>query len=141
MDTDRNGFIILMADDDDDDYYLLKGALKNMGIAEKLRRVSDGIELLDYLLHRRRFVRKMDAPRPSLILLDLNMPRMNGRQALVKIKSDPYLREIPVAIWSSSNNDEDKIYCQNSGAEVFMTKPSGYSELMGMIRDLIMQHF
>ena len=105
MDTDRNGFIILMADDDDDDYYLLKGALKNMGIAEKLRRVSDGIELLDYLLHRRRFVRKMDAPRPSLILLDLNMPRMNGRQALVKIKSDPYLREIPVAIWSSSNND------------------------------------
>ncbi len=132
-------FTILMADDDDDDFYLLKEAFEELGMNGKLCRVSDGVELLDYLLCRGRFVGREDAPRPNLILLDLNMPRMDGRQALAEIKSDPVLKQIPVAVWTTSQDKEETVRCHQAGADLFLSKPSVYSELVNSVKTVVMK--
>ena len=104
---------ILMADDDPDDCLLVSKAFKTSRLCNDLRFVSDGEELMDYLYQRGKYKGTGEAPRPGLILLDLNMPRKDGREALKEIKGDPALREIPVVVLTTSKDDEDVLKSYN----------------------------
>src|SRR5687768_7166579 len=103
----RKPVTILMADDDMDDRELARAAMEENRLANELRFVENGEELLDYLYQRGRFTDPKSAPRPGLILLDLNMPRLDGREALRALKSDPSLKRIPVVILTTSKAEED----------------------------------
>ena len=93
---------ILMADDDEDDRLMAQEALQEARLANDLHFVLDGEELMDYLYHRGKYADGSNAPRPGLILLDLNMPKKDGREALKEIKSDPALRQIPIVVLTTS---------------------------------------
>jgi CheY-like chemotaxis protein len=133
-------FTILMAEDDPDDRFLMKQALLETETYADLRFVEDGEELMHYLLRSGKYTDPALSPRPVLIFLDLNMPKKDGRQALVEMKADPDLQEIPVAIWTTSEEGEDKIHCQNAGADVFVTKPASYNELLNTVRKLVRRY-
>jgi len=122
---------ILICDDDEDDRMLTQQALEDAHIANALRFVEDGEELLDYLYQRGEYSETNGkAPRPGLILLDLNMPRMDGREALNVIKKDPTLSDIPVVVLSTSNLDEDVVRSYQLGVNSFITKPVTFSGLV-----------
>jgi CheY-like chemotaxis protein len=127
---------ILMADDDVDDRDLTRDAMARNHLKGELRWVENGEELLDYLNHRGRFSAPGASPRPGLILLDLNMPRMDGREALREIKSHPELRRIPIIILSTSSADEDVLKSYELGANCFITKPTTFEQLVDVIRVL-----
>jgi CheY-like chemotaxis protein len=128
--------LILMADDDPDDRLLTQEALEESRLANELRFVHDGEELLDYLLHRAAYAAPASAPRPGLILLDLNMPRKDGREALREIKSHPGLRQIPVIIMSTSQAEEDVYRTYDLGANSFITKPVTFQGLVEIMKSL-----
>lgn len=127
---------ILMADDDADDRMLAKEALEESRVRNELYFVEDGEELLDYLKRRGKFADSEKAPRPSLILLDLNMPRKDGREALREIKADPDLRRIPVVIMTTSKAEEDVFRSYDLGANSFITKPVTFERLVELMRTL-----
>ncbi|SEU23430.1 response regulator [Stigmatella erecta] len=127
---------ILMADDDADDRELAQEALRVSQVPSDLRCVEDGEELLDYLNRRGRYREPQSAPAPGLILLDLNMPRMDGREVLRTLKQDPRLKRIPVVILSTSRRDEDVVGSYDLGANCFITKPGSFSELIQMMKVL-----
>lgn len=127
--------VILMADDDDDDYLLTKKALGESKLLNQLMRVQDGEELLDYL-HRRGDYNELNAPRPGVILLDLNMPRKDGREALKEIKSDDNLRNIPVVVFTTSKAEEDIYKTYQLGVNSFITKPVTFDNLTNVMRTL-----
>jgi len=102
MNPSAKSIVILMADDDADDRLLAKDALTECRLSNELHFVENGEELLDYLLRRGNYTSLGDAPRPGLILLDLNMPKKDGREALKEIKADPELRKIPVVVLTTS---------------------------------------
>ncbi|MBX2864886.1 MAG: response regulator, partial [Leptolyngbyaceae cyanobacterium MAG.088] len=115
--------IILMADDDEDDRLFTQEALAENRIVNDLYFVEDGEDLMDYLYQRGKYSDPGVAPRPTLILLDLNMPRKDGREALQEIKQDPDLRSIPVVILTTSKAEEDILRTYDLGASSFITKP------------------
>jgi len=122
---------ILICDDDEDDRMLTQQALEDAHISNELRFVEDGEQLLDYLCQRGRFAGETGAaPRPGLILLDLNMPEMDGREALKRIKSDPSLVDIPIVVLTTSWLDEDVIRSYRLGVNSFITKPVTFSGLV-----------
>lgn len=125
---------ILLADDDPDDRLLAKQALERSRLANDLRFVEDGEELVDYLRRRGRFVDPHTSPRPGLILLDLNMPRKDGREALKEIKNDPKLRDIPIVILTTSKADEDIVRTYNLGVNSYITKPVKFSALVSVMK-------
>jgi CheY-like chemotaxis protein len=127
------GLTILMADDDEEDCLMAQEAFRECRIVNDLRVVHDGEELMDYL---RRHGSYADAPRPGLILLDLNMPRMDGREALKEIKGDPDLRVIPVIVLTTSKAEEDIIRSYQLNANSFITKPVTFGGLVDVMRDL-----
>ena len=127
---------ILMADDDIDDRDLTRDAMQKNQLETELKWVEDGEELLDYLNRRGRFSDPTAAPRPGLILLDLNMPRMDGREALREIKADPELRRIPIIVLSTSSAEEDVQHSYELGANCFITKPGTFDRLVEVIRVL-----
>jgi DNA-binding response OmpR family regulator len=92
---------------------------------------------MHYLRRQGKYADPANSPRPGLILLDLNMPKKDGRQALVEIKADPDLRSIPVAIWTTSEEKDDRIQSLKAGADDYATKPSGYAELVNNIKRLV----
>jgi CheY-like chemotaxis protein len=128
--------VILMADDDADDRLLAKDALTECRLANDLHFVENGEELLDYLHRRNRFAQLADSPRPGLILLDLNMPKKDGREALKEIKADPELRKIPVVVLTTSKADTDigRIYAL--GANSFIAKPVSFDSLVNVMKVL-----
>jgi len=130
-----SSIVILMADDDADDRMLARDAAIESRLANPLRFVNDGQELMDYLRRVGRYAVE-DAPRPGVILLDLNMPRMDGRQALRAIKSDPDLRSIPVVILTTSKMEEDVFRSYDLGANSFITKPVTFDGLVEIVRTL-----
>ena len=85
-------------------------------------------------------VERFAQERPDIVLLDLNMPKKDGRQALLEIKADPDLQRIPVAIWTTSDEVEDRIQCEIAGADVFVTKPVDYAELVDIVRGLVARY-
>ena len=127
---------ILIADDDADDRMMASEALEESRLANDLRFVEDGEELLDYLYHRGRFAGADDSPRPGLILLDLNMPRKDGREALREIKSDPGLRSIPVVVLTTSKAEEDIYRTYDLGVNSFITKPVQFESLVEVMKTL-----
>lgn len=132
---------ILMAEDDPDDRFLMEQALDDICTGRDLRFVEDGEELVAYLRRSGVYADPARSPRPALILLDLNMPRKDGRQALSEIKADPELKTIPVAIWTTSEEPDDKRQCEKAGADVYLTKPVSYGEMIESVRGLIMKYF
>ena len=98
-----------MADDDPDDCLLIKEAFQESLISNSIYFVGDGVELLNYLRRQEKYTQPIDAPTPDMILLDLNMPRKDGREALAEIKSDPHLRYIPVVVLTTSKAEEDNL--------------------------------
>lgn len=127
---------ILLADDDVDDRDLTRDAMRRNRLGGELRWVEDGEELLDYLNHRGRYSDPEESPRPGIILLDLNMPRMDGREALREIKANPELRRIPIIVLSTSSADEDVLRSYELGANCFITKPSTFEQLVDVVRVL-----
>lgn len=130
----KEPIVILMADDDDDDYLLTKKALQESKLLNTLVRVKDGEELLDYLYARGEYEKK--AARPGVILLDLNMPRKDGREALKEIKSDPGLSDIPVVIFTTSKAEEDIDRSYQLGSNSFITKPVTFENLIQVMKTL-----
>jgi len=125
-----------MADDDEDDCLLVSKAFEASRLANDLRFVADGEELMDYLKHRGRYADAETAPRPGLILLDLNMPRKDGREALKEIKEDAGLKEIPVVVLTTSKEDEDILRSYNLGANSYITKPVTFEGLCDVMKSL-----
>jgi len=135
-----SGFTILMAEDDPDDRFLMEQALGDICTGRDLRFVEDGEELMAYLRRSGVYADPARSPRPALILLDLNMPKKDGLQALDEIKADPELQEIPVAIWTTSEEVEDKRHCERAGADVYLTKPVSYGEMIESVRRLVKRY-
>jgi len=127
---------ILMADDDEDDRLLTSEAMEEARLINDLRFVEDGVELLEYLRRQGAYSERGAAPRPGLILLDLNMPRMDGRTALKHIKADPALRRIPVVVLTTSKAEEDILRSYDLGAASFVTKPVTFEALVNLVRTL-----
>ena len=136
MKHERKPVLILLAEDDPDDRVLLRDALTEGRLVNDLRCVEDGEELMDYLHRRGRYTGKNAAPRPGLILLDLNMPRKDGREALKEIKADPGLRQIPVVVLTTSQAEEDIFRSYDLGANSFVTKPLTFKSLVDLMRTL-----
>ncbi|HYT60104.1 MAG TPA: response regulator [Haliangiales bacterium] len=125
---------LLLADDDPDDRLLAEQALEKSRVANDLRCVEDGEELLDYLRRRGKYADPKESPRPGLILLDLNMPRKDGREALREIKGDPKLRDIPVIVLTTSKAEEDIARSYNLGVNSYITKPVKFSALVDVMK-------
>jgi CheY-like chemotaxis protein len=136
MDHDHKPITLLLADDDEDDRLLTKVALARSRLANDLRFVEDGEELMDYLHRRGRYEDPASSPRPGLILLDLNMPRKDGREALREIKTDPALRRIPVVVMTTSQADRDVAGSYDLGANSYVTKPVTMDSLVEVLRAL-----
>jgi len=128
--------IILIADDDAEDRMLLKEALEETRLKNALQFVENGEELIDYLHNRGKFTDKDKYPLPGLILLDLNMPKKDGREALKEIKEDPHLRLIPVVILTTSKAEEDILKTYDLGVSSFITKPVTFASLVDMMKTL-----
>jgi CheY-like chemotaxis protein len=127
-------FVILLVEDEPSDAHLVKAAIRENHILAELNHVLDGFEALEYLRHQG--PRFANAPRPDLILLDLNMPRMDGRKCLATLKQDPDLRTIPVVVLTTSDVERDVFASYNLGAASFITKPMDVAQFMAAIRDL-----
>jgi CheY-like chemotaxis protein len=124
---------ILMADDDPDDRLLTKDALEESHLRNTFETVEDGEELMEYLHQRGKYSNK---PRPGLILLDLNMPRKDGREALREIKSDPDLRRIPVVVMTTSKAEEDIVRSYDLGVNSFVVKPITFDGLVDTLQTI-----
>ena len=128
--------IILMADDDEDDRLLTRDALAENRIVNDLYFVEDGEELMNYLYQRGNYSEPNVAPRPTLILLDLNMPRKDGREALEEIKNNSDLRSIPVVVLTTSKAEEDILKTYDLGVSSFITKPVDFQSLVQIMKTL-----
>ena len=134
--TCKNPITILMADDDQDDCLLVSKAFKASRLCNDLRFVKDGEELMDYLHQRGKYADKALSPRPGLILLDLNMPKKDGREALREIKRDPDLRAIPIVVLTTSKEEEDVLRSYDLGANSYVTKPVTFQGLVDVVKSL-----
>lgn len=136
MSAHTKPLVILMADDDADDRLLAQDALTECRLANEIRFVENGEELLDYLHQRGKYGPPNTGPRPGIILLDLNMPRKDGREALREIKADPELCRIPVVVLTTSRADTDIGRIYELGANSFITKPVTFESLVEVMRTL-----
>jgi two-component system, response regulator len=127
---------ILVADDDADDRFMIREALLEGRIANELFEVADGEELLDFLRYSGAHATRDGQPQPGLILLDLNMPKKDGRQALKEIKSDPSLRSIPVVVLTTSRAEEDILRTYDLGVSSFITKPVSFDGLVDIMKTI-----
>ena len=135
--TGNGSVMILMADDDEDDRLLTADALKRSRLLNELRFVVDGQDLMHYLRGEGAYGEHgIDAPRPGIILLDLNMPKMDGREALAEIKADPDLRRIPVIVLTTSEAEEDIFRTYDLGVNSFITKPVTFEGLAEVMKTL-----
>jgi len=133
---DKKTITILMADDDEDDRLLTKEALEESKVLNNLLCVEDGVELFQYLRREGKYADTDAYPWPGLILLDLNMPRKDGREALKELKADPELKSIPVVILTTSQQEEDMVKGYDSGAASFITKPVNFEGLVNLMKAL-----
>lgn len=126
---------ILVADDDEEDRILTQEALAGARLTNNLRFVVDGQDLMDYLRHEGRYADADEAPTPGIILLDLNMPKLDGREALAVIKADPELKSIPVVVLTTSSAETDIQTAYELGVNSFITKPVTFGGLVEVMQD------
>ncbi len=126
--------VILVAEDDLGDQILIREALESSGIGKRIFMVSDGEEAIEYLCQSGRFAGSERAPRPDLILVDLNMPRLSGKEVLARVKSDEGLRTIPVVAFTTSPRDDDIAQCYALGANSYVQKPTAFEEFQSVLR-------
>lgn len=136
MRKERKPIVILLADDDEEDRMLACDALAESRLSNDITCVTDGEDLMDYLHRRGNYAPPVEAPRPGLILLDLNMPKKDGREALREIKSDPELRQISVVVLTTSKAEEDIYSSYDSGASSFISKPVTFEGLVEVMKGL-----
>ena len=127
---------ILYAEDDPEDRMMVKDALRESRLANELHIVEDGEELIDYVKRRGKYAELDGRPLPGLILLDLNMPRKDGREALKEIKADPSLRRIPIVVLTTSKAEEDILRSYDLGVNSFITKPVTFESLVDIVKTL-----
>jgi CheY-like chemotaxis protein len=139
MEPDKITPTILLAEDDEEDRMMLQDASRKAGIAAPICCVENGEDLLDFLYHRNNYSDAQKYPKPMLILLDLNMPKLDGRQALEEIKKEERLRNIPVIVFTTSNAREEIIRAYASGATSFIIKPFSFQSLVDMMK--IIKHY
>ena len=125
---------ILVADDDADDRLMAREALEECRLANEVCFVENGVELLAYLRREGRYADPKVSPRPGLILLDLNMPKMDGREALREIKADPTLRRIPIVVMTTSKAEEDIYRTYDLGVSSYVTKPVSFAGLVEVMK-------
>ena len=135
-DTSRQPITILMAEDDPEDHLLTQDGFEESRLVNDLRFVEDGEELMNYLRRRGEYSAPARSPRPGLILLDLNMPRKDGREALEEIKAEPSLCRIPIVVLTTSEADEDIVRSYQLGANSYITKPVTFKGLVAALRAL-----
>ncbi|MDZ4850594.1 MAG: response regulator [Pirellulaceae bacterium] len=136
MKNQKQIITILMADDDADDRQMTKDAFVENRLTNDLRFVENGVELMDYLYRRGNYSDPEQSPRPGLILLDLNMPKMDGREALAEIKKDLNLRTIPIVVLTTSKQEEDIHRSYELHANSYITKPVTFEQLVTVIKDV-----
>jgi len=136
MSPRKGPIVILLVDDDEEDLQMTVEALRESRLGNDLRMTHDGEELMDYLLRRGEYADPVDSPAPGLILLDLNMPKKDGREALAEIKSDPDLRQIPVIVLTTSKAEEDIFRSYDLGVNSFIMKPVTFSGLVDAMKVL-----
>jgi CheY-like chemotaxis protein len=132
--------IVLMADDDPADCLLTEKAFRRAKVESPLHVVHDGAELMDYLKQRGKYADPNDAPRPSLILLDLNMPVMSGREFLEQLGEEPELRRIPVVVLTTSEDERDIVSSYDLGANAYMVKPAAFDDMVSVAK-LVKAHW
>ncbi|HEY1040042.1 MAG TPA: response regulator [Bacteroidia bacterium] len=125
----ESDYCILIADDDVDDQYMIKQAFSSINLNENVHTVNDGVELTDYLNKRGKY-KDVQVLVPKVILLDLNMPKKDGRECLKELKAHPRFKKIPIVIYSTSSNPDDISYAYEHGASSYITKPYSYQELV-----------
>ena len=134
MDGGRDDIIILYAEDDPEDRMLVEDAMEESRLANRMHFVEDGEELMDYLYRRDKYTGLSNMPLPGLILLDLNMPRKDGREALEEIKADPDLRRIPIVVLTTSKAEEDILSTYDLGVSGFVVKPVTFESLVSLLK-------
>lgn len=132
----RAPITILYAEDDPDDRMLTADALRESRLANRLEMVEDGADLLAYLRREGRWSDPASSPRPGVILMDLNMPKMDGREALAAIKADPRFASIPVVILTTSQAEADIVRSYEIGASSYVTKPVTFEGMVQIMADL-----
>jgi CheY-like chemotaxis protein len=133
---ERKPVTILVADDDPDDRQMTKEALEENYLINDLRFVVDGEDLMHYLNRDGKYTDPQSSPRPGLILLDLNMPKKDGREALKEIKNHPTLKRIPVIVLTTSKTEEDILRSYNLGVNCFITKPVSFRDLIDVTKSI-----
>ena len=128
--------LLLIVEDNDDDYFATMRAFKKANLANQIRRCTNGDQALDYLMQRGEFSAPGAAPRPGLILLDLNLPGTDGREILCAIKEEPDLLKIPVIVLTTSNAEQDIEKCYASGANSYVQKPVDFERFIGAVARL-----
>lgn len=136
MNQKKHSVVILMADDDEDDRLMAKEAFAEVKLINHFHTVENGEELMDYLRRKGKYADPSVSPRPGLILLDLNMPRKDGRQALAEIKADPSLRQIPIVVLTTSKAEEDILRSYDLGVNSFIAKPVTFEQLVVIMKTL-----
>ncbi len=130
--------VILLVEDSDEDYETIRRAFNQVNLGNTLIRSEDGDQALDYLFHRGRYENRETSPRPSLILMDLNLPGTDGRAVLAQIKGNPDLRQIPVVVMTTSSDERDIAWSYAAGANSFIQKPlsfAGVVDAMKRVKD------
>ena len=128
--------IILYAEDDEEDQMLVQDAFEESRLANELHFVEDGEELMDYLYRRGKYTELNNVPLPGLILLDLNMPKKDGREALSEIKADSNLRRIPIVVLTTSKAEEEILRAYDLGVSGFIIKPVTFESLVDIVKTL-----
>jgi CheY-like chemotaxis protein len=136
MHDKKSSVVILMADDDEDDRLMAKEAFTEVKLLNYFHTVENGEELMEYLYRRGKYADPAVSPRPGLILLDLNMPKKDGRQALKEIKADPSLRSIPIVVLTTSKAEEDILRSYDLGVNSFIIKPVTFEGLVDIMKTL-----
>jgi len=130
----KNPSVILLVEDNRADQELIRRAVEKVTFCKELRIVEDGEEALDYLFRRGKYQTPAASPKPDLLLLDLNLPRVNGYQVLEEIRADSKLRLMPVVVLTTSRQEKDIIRSYELGCNSFITKPAGLDQLIGLVR-------
>ena len=139
--NESNVVRMVIAEDDEDDRVLLQAALKESKFAHPVEFVENGEELLEYLRQQGRYTHLEGKPHPGLVLLDLNMPRKDGRETLREIRNDERLKHIPIVVLTTSQEDNDIIHSYGLGANSYITKPTSLEALIDIVNTLDLYWF